>query len=181
MKKIISTVLLATAVATPALAADQYYVSLDTGTYSMAKTTYASPGALDIIGGYRFADNMALEVGYMIVGDTTLQYTNGSTIGKQSVLHASGVFSFPINDSFDFFGKLGFNSLSGKITGTGIYASTNSSATTTNLTYGIGGQYKFTPQIAARLQYEALGKAKASSTDTGSDVTRASVGVVYSF
>lgn len=181
MKKIITTVLLATAVSAPALASDQYYVSLDTGTYSMAKTTYASPGALDIIGGYRFADNMALEVGYMIVGDTTLQYSSGSTTAKQSVLHASGVYSFPINDSFEIFGKLGINSLSAKITGTGIYASTNNSATTTNVTYGIGSQYKFTPNFAARLQYEALGKAKASSTDTGVDVTRLSVGVVYNF
>lgn len=180
MKKIVSAALLATAISTPAFAAEQYYVSLDTGTYSMANARFANPGALDIIGGYRLNDNVAIEAGYMMVGDSTIIYTLGKQTLSQSNLHASAVYNFPVNDSFSLFGKLGFNSLTAKLTGTGSY-STPYSATTTNLTYGVGGEFKLTPQFSANIQYASLGKAKASSTDTGVDVTRLSVGVSYNF
>lgn len=183
MKKIISAALLATAVTTPVLAADQgqSYIAIDTATYAMSNTGFKDPGSVDIVGGYYFANNMGIEVGYMMVGDSTLVDSVGTLTYAQSVVHGSGVFYFPVNDAFEAFAKLGFSSINGKLTGTGSYSAYNYSASTSNLTYGIGAQYKFTPQVAAKLQYEALGKSKAQSTASGVDVTRLSIGVVYNF
>jgi OOP family OmpA-OmpF porin len=183
MKKIATTLLLSAAISAPAFAADQgAYLSVDAGTLSMSNAgLFKNPGAIDLIGGYRFTKNVAVEAGYMIIGDTTLTDAFGSITYKQSAMHAGGVFTLPLGESFGLFGKLGVNSVSGKLTGTSGYAGTNSSTSTTNVTYGIGGQYNFNQHFAAKVQYEKLGKTKADTTAPGSDLTRVSAGMIYSF
>lgn len=183
MKKIIAAALLASAVATPAFAADQGgYFAVDYGTLSMTNAgSFANPGAFDLIGGYSFNKNVAVEAGYMVVGDSTLQDVFGSVTYAQSILHAAAVYSLPLNDSFEAYGKLGINSVNGKMTGTGSYAATNASASTSNITYAIGFQYNIDQANGVRLQYESLGKTKASSNATGADISRVSVGLIHKF
>lgn len=183
MKKIFAAAILSAASAS-AIAADQgAYLSVDAGTLSMANAgLLQNPGAVDLIGGYRFTKNIAAEAGYMIVGDSTVDVVGfGSLTYSQSIVHAGGVFTLPLGESFGLFGKLGVNSVNGKMTGTGVYAGSNSSASTSNVTYAIGGQYNFNQHFAAKLQYENLGKTKAQSTATGADLTRVSAGMIYNF
>ena len=183
MKHVIAIVLLSAAIATPALASEEgAYLSVDYGTLSMSNAgLFNNPGAIDLTGGFRFSKYFALEAGYTIIGDTTITDSSGSITYAQSAVHASGVFTFPLGESFGLFGKLGMNSVNGKLTGTGLYNTVNSSASTTNGTYAVGGQYSFNQHFALKLQYESLGKSKAQSTAPGADLTRVSAGMTYSF
>lgn len=185
-KNILAFAILAT-IAAPAMATDNsVYIAVDYGTLSMANTNiggtaFPNPGSIDLTMGYRISKNIAIEAGYMVIGNSTLTDNFGSVTVAQSIIHASGVYTFQMNDQFDLFGKLGVNSVSAKGTGTGIYSAINTSASTSNLTVGLGAQYNVSDTIGIRLQYEALGKSKAESTATGADLTRLSLGVVASF
>jgi OOP family OmpA-OmpF porin len=183
MKRIATALLLFAAISAPVFAADKpFYVAADYGKLSMSDAApLANPGAIRVTGGYHFNPNFAVEAGYMAVGDSTVTNSFGSYTYAQSSLQASGVISLPLGDSFSLFGKVGVASNYGKLTGTGSYASLNTSATTTNAIYGIGGQYNFNQLVGMRLQYEKLGKSKAASSASGVDLTRISAGVVFSF
>lgn len=183
MKKIATALLLSTAISAPVFAADQgAYLSVDAGTLSMSNAgLLKNPGAIDLIGGYRFTKYVGIEAGYMVIGDSTITDSFGSITYAQSIVHASGVFTLPLGESFGLFGKLGVNSVNGKLTGSGAYVGTNSSANTSNFTYAVGGEYNFNQHFAAKVQYESLGKTKAQSTAPGSDLTRVSAGLIYSF
>lgn len=182
MKKVIAVALLASLAATPALAADQgAFVGVDFGKLSMSNTGFENPGAVDLTGGYRFSQYVAIEGGLLIVGNTTLTDAYGSITYAQSAVHASGVFTLPLGESFGLFCKLGVDSVYGKLTGTGSYSYVDSNTTTTNGTYGVGGRFNINQHFAIKAQYESLGKSKASSSASGVDLTRTSVGMIYSF
>ena len=53
--------------------------------------------------------------------------------------------------------------------------------TTSNLILGVGVQLNFNPRFGMRLQYEDLGKSKASATDPGAGISRVSIGGVLNF
>jgi OOP family OmpA-OmpF porin len=183
MKKIATALLLSAAVSAPVFAADKpFYVAADYGKLSMSNMEpFANPGAIRVTGGYRFNPNFAVEAGYMMIGDSTVTDSIGSVTYAQSSLQASGVISLPLGDKFSLFGKIGVASNSGKLTGTGSYASTNSSTSTTDTTYGIGGQFNFNQLVGMRVQYEKFGKSKADPAAPGTDLTRVSAGVIFSF
>jgi len=182
MKKLASVLLLSSALAAPALAADPgFYGAVDLGRWSMNNSNYADPGVLALSGGYRFAPQFAVEIGLLGAGESTLAYVGGTTTATQSALTAAAVGILPVNDKFEFFGKAGLSFITAKITGTGIYAGTYSKETTTNLMLGFGGQVNFNRNLGLRLQVEGLGKAKASATDPGTDVTVTSLGLVFKF
>jgi OOP family OmpA-OmpF porin len=182
-KSLVSVLLLSVFVATPALAEQKpLYAVIDYGTLSMSNAgLLPNPGAIDFSLGYRVAPNIAIEGGYMIIGNSTVSAGSDSITFAQSAVHAAAVYTVPMNSSFDLFGKLGFNAVSGKLTGTGYYSGLSTSASTSNLTYGIGGQYNVSDAFGIRLQYENLGQTKGDSSGTGSDITRVSVGVVFGF
>ena len=178
MKKIASALLLSAAISAPAFAADvgTFYGAIDYGTWSMSPSGGSDPGAFSISGGYRFMPNVAVEVGYSMVGDITFSGT--SLTYAQSAFKGAAVGTYAINNQFDVFGKLGLAMVSGELSCTGC---TTSSATTSSLMYGIGGQYNISKEVGVRLQYESLGKSKGSSSATGVDVAVTSIGVVYNF
>jgi hypothetical protein len=57
----------------------------------------------------------------------------------------------------------------------------DSSATTPSLCYGISGQFSINQQFGILLQYEGLGRDKADSTVTGSDLNPFLLCVIYNF
>ncbi len=181
MKKFVSALLLSVAISAPAFAANagSGYVSLDYGTWSMSNAgLLPNPGAFTFSGGYYFTQNVGVEVGYVMIGDSIINYPGGSTTYSQSALKVAAVGTLPVAPQLDIFGKLGFDSISGTLTDT-IFGS--SSASTSNLFFGIGAQYNFNKQLGMRVQYENLGKTKSSSTAVGADVSMVSIGVVFNF
>lgn len=206
MKKIATALLLSTAISAPALAADQgAYVNADLGqanfsnaTSQFSTTKFGNPGSITIGGGYHFSQNVGVEAGYSIIGDSTIT-TNaggGASTGeklKTSSMQVAAVGTFPINDKFDLFGKLGVANT--KIDYSAIAAggtfvpsvAQTASASKTNLMFGIGGQFNINKRFGIRLQYQDFGKVQLPGLFFGGvnapniSVQVFSVGGVYNF
>ena len=184
MKKITSALLLLAVFAAPAMAAEpgRFYGSIDLGRWNMKDSNFPDPGVFVVTGGFQIAPQFAVELGLYGAGESVVYYPgSGSQIANQSAFTAAAVGTLPINERFQLFGKLGASFITAKITGTGAYAGTYTKETTTNAVVGLGGQINFTKRFGMRLQYEALGKSKASPTDPGVDVTVSSIGLTYNF
>jgi OmpA-OmpF porin, OOP family len=204
MKRIAIAALLSAFAAAPALAADQgAFVNVDLGqvSYSGAYSglsnavTFANPGSIRIGGGYNFTPNIAVEAGYSIIGDSTITTSLGTTTAsetlKASSLQVAAVGTFPINDMFNVFGKLGLASskleyscfvTSGAVTVT----CPTFSGSKTNLMFGLGGKFNINKNWGIRVQYEDFGKVDlpAGSIAAGAtpvSITAFSIGGVYSF
>lgn len=195
MKKNILAFAILSAIAAPAFAANEGgYIAIDYGTvnYSNAfggptnTTSFLNPGTVHIGGGYHFSQNVGIEVGYSIIGNSeiaTLGAGGYTETLKSSSYQIAAIGTFPINDTFDVFGKLGMANTKMDYTITGSITS-SASASKTNLMLGLGGQYNFNKNFGIRVQYEDFGKVTVPSslvklTDVGVKII--SVGGVYNF
>lgn len=149
------------------------YAALDVQNWSATNTgAYGNPGTgLRIGAGYRFTPYISAEADYAQSG------ASSSVAGlsyKASAWQLAAIGSYDINAQFDVFAKLGASN--NKYSTSGYGASTSK----TDLLYGVGGLYKFTPDWAVRLQYENLGKATSTGTNDVKFST-VSLGLVYLF
>jgi OOP family OmpA-OmpF porin len=200
MKKIATALLLFTAVSAPAFAADRgTYLAVDLGkvNYSDDKGTPPSnPGAIRFAGGYHFTEYLGVEAGYSTIGNSTTDTNLGfgastSETMKASSFQISAVGTYPINDKFDLFAKIGAANTKLDYTYSAIGATPTSgsgSATKTNLLIGVGAQYNINQHFGIRASYEDFGKtnlvASFSDGSTGSanfGLKVFSVGGVYNF
>ena len=195
MKKILAVALLASTVATPALAADQgFYANADAGQVSFTgnATSFPKPHSITLGGGYHFNQYVGVETGYSIVGDSTIDtviagVSSSTESLKTKILQVAAVGTYPINDKFELFGKLGL--ANDKFDDTYSYSapgnsySTTISTSKTNLMFGIGGQYNITRQFGIRVQYQDFGKATFSGCTGNCDIGAkyVSAGGVYNF
>ena len=184
------------ALATPAFAdssmLDGFYVGATLGTGS---ANFSSPAGSGLVvdntrsravygafGGYRFSPNLAAEIDY--TGASYIYTTTPAGaryLSKQIVVSAVAVGTYPINDTFSIYGKLGLSSASSE-------SPTVAEQTTrrTGLTAGVGAEYKFTPHIAGRLGLDsyAVGTTIPTAVPAVAQSSRATVinaGVSYSF
>ena len=131
--------------------------------------------AYRIFGGYKFHPNIAVEGGYSPLGEIS-----GSGIKAESnAWDIVGVGSWPLGNNFSVLGKLGFYNAEMKLSG-----AASGKKTTTDLTYGVGGQYDFNRNLGLRLEWNRYSGVKApdiagSSSDTDIDVL--SVGALWRF
>lgn len=180
MKKVLVPALLCATLTSPAMAL-HWYGAVDIGTLNMKNTIYADPGSLTVSGGFRFSPHLAAEGGITAIGDSTLVNSSGTRTARQGDLRLLAVGFLPVNQNLEFFGKAGLGLHSTRILGTGSYSSNPTPYTSTNLIVGAGVQLNFNQRFGMRLQYEHLGKSKASASDPGADLSRVSVGAVLSF
>ena len=180
MKKALLTLTLCAAASGPALA-QHWYGAVDIGTLNMRNTIYADPGSVTVSGGYRFSPNLGAEAGVTAIGDTTFVDNNGSRTARQGDMRFLAVGFLPINPNFEFFGKAGLGLHTARVRGSGTYDGTTGPHTTTNVIVGGGIQLNFNQRFGMRIQYEHLGKAKSSASDSGADISRVSVGGVLNF
>lgn len=168
MKKIAMAILLSAFVATPAVAADTgFYAGIKLG--SADKSAGGSSernSAFGVFGGYAFNPNVAVELGYTDLG------TVASGIIKFTALDVSAVGTFPINQQFSLYGKLGMART--KEEGLGL------SGTRSAATYGLGGQFNINPNIGVRLGWEHYGFGDGNIFNEG-DVSLVSVSALYKF
>jgi len=140
MKKIIMAMLLSAFVAAPAVAADApFYAGVKLGSASNSITSETSSG-FGVFGGYTFNPYLAVEGGYTSLGSV------GSGLISLNALEISAVGSFPINEQFFLFGKLGMASTTES--GLGL------SATRAAATFGFGGQYNISPTTGIRFGWD---------------------------
>jgi len=166
MKKLAAAVLLSTIVAAPAVASDMY-VGVNVGSAKIDASNLDSTTSFALLGGYNFNNNFAAEVAYTDFGSKDY---SGFTL-KSSAWSISGVGSYPFNEQFSVFAKLGFASTTTDTSG--------SSTDKSDLTYGIGGQFNVNKQIGIRLGYDVYKVADPSSATFDQSV--ASIGALFNF
>jgi opacity protein-like surface antigen len=142
----------------------------DTGWYAGASLGRADLGpdtdtALKIFGGYQINRSFAAEFGYSDLGDVT----RGNTTVEASAWELIGLGKFPLGNQFYVYGLAGLAKIKTETTVSGLRVSDDN----TELTFGFGLQYDFSPQVGARLQWQRY--------DTSSEIDVVSVGVLYRF
>ncbi|MEW5903921.1 MAG: porin family protein [Pseudomonadota bacterium] len=185
MKKIVSAALLATAISTPAFAADasNYYISADFGSASysnvtVAAGTYPNPGMFRIAAGYQFSPTLGAEIGYTKFGDSSIIIGTASGTIVASSFQVAAVGTFPITPEFNLIAKAGLasNKQSLDVKSSGIVTSSYAGSQSA-LMVNLGAQYNFSPKFGLRVQYENYGEfgpfgttgknMKASTTSFG--------------
>ncbi len=140
MKKIALAVLLSSFVAAPAFAANDLYAGIKVGSANKkVPGTSESSTAVGVFGGYTINPNFAVEVGYTDLGkvQSTISFTS---------FDVSALGSWPINQQFSLYGKVGLASTKEEAFGL--------SVTRSAPTYGLGGQYNVTPTVGIRLGWD---------------------------
>jgi OOP family OmpA-OmpF porin len=141
--------------------------------------------AYRIFGGYKFHPNIAVEGGYAPLGETSTGVgTLGNVTAEANAWDIVGVGMWPLGNNFSIFGKLGFYNAEVKLGG-----ALSGKKTTTDLTYGLGGQYDFNRNLGLRLEWNRYSKVKEPDATRGglaltggeADIDVLSVGALWRF
>lgn len=207
MKKFIFLSIFAASAAAPALAGDVYVAasvgqsSIDVnqgrldgllrsaGAVAVSSSVNKTDTAYKIQMGYQFNPNIAIEGGYIDLGNTkySASFTGGnaSANSKAAGLNIAALGILPINESFSVFGKLGMINAKVETTvsanGPGGAASASASSTNWKPNYGFGATYNVNKQFGIRAEYEQFSKLGDANKTGEADVNLLSVGLSYKF
>ncbi len=141
-----------------------------------------------LFGGYQFNRHFAVEGGYFDLGDFGFSATTipaGTLNGNFSVkgLNLDAVVFLPMTEKFSAFGRVGLNyaktSDSFSRTGAVGVLNPNPSDRDTNVKFGLGLEYMFTPRFGARAEAE---RYRVSDAVGGkANINLFSVGLVFRF
>jgi OOP family OmpA-OmpF porin len=141
-----------------------------------------------IFGGYQFNRNFALEGGYFDLGKFGFMANTvpaGTLSGSMRLrgVNLDLVGMLPITGKFSAFGRVGMNYAEARdsFTGTGFVnvLTPSPGKRDTNLKYGLGVQYNFTPALGMRLEGERY-RVNDAVGNRG-DIDLLSVGLVFTF
>jgi OOP family OmpA-OmpF porin len=138
--------------------------------------------AFRLFAGYQFHPNIAAELGYADLGKAKFSDAPSgfSTEMKATAWDLSALLMWPVMPQLQIFGRLGAyhgeTKFSGDLTG---------KTTTTGFTWGLGGEWDFTRNIGARLEWQRYAKMKANCDvfceEGKGDVDNLNLGIVYRF
>lgn len=162
--------------------AEGFYGGFNVG---VANNNLSTPNGVDkenqaiagVVGGYRFNQYIAVEGQYTGIGKVT---DNLSGSAKADALSLTAVGSIPLNESFDFYGKLGVAATKSKVS-SGLSAYND--ATHTGATYGLGMEYHYDKTLSMRVGWDHY-RAEVDVTGGGSkgfDTNVGTVGLIYNF
>jgi len=124
--------------------------------------------AWKLLGGYRFSRNLAVEATYISWGEVDGNVAGVGTVSaEQTSFGLAGVLSFDVSPQFAIFGKAGFLMTEQETRGRSTVQRDE-----TEFHYGLGARFSFTPNWAARAEWEKTEKLK---------VDMLSIGVEYRF
>lgn len=182
-RKVLS-VALGVALVSPGLAWAQGYVGFGAGQSSLVDEGDVAPGGnIDdadmgwkLFGGYSFHPNLAVEFGYLDLGQ--FDGEGGLTGSWEATgINVSALGVWPLANQFSLLGKIGATRWDVDNNLGGLSASDNG----TDLSYGIGAQYDFTPQIAGRFEWERFGDVGDEGSTGQSDLDLLSASIAYRF
>ena len=189
MKKTIAMLGLAAAALTvPALAQEPgpFYLGAQLGQSKFkldcgaGQTCDDKDGSVRLFGGYKFHRNFAGEIGWADLGKAQFTDPLASAQIKTTAWDVSALGMFPVMPQASLFGRLGLYYSTTRFSGD---ATGEKSAT--GITFGLGGQWDFTRNIGARLEWQRYNKVKATCDGCGGDsdanVDNLSIGIVYRF
>jgi OOP family OmpA-OmpF porin len=190
MKKyIFATVATAVLAASPAIAADDagWYVGAGVGNFDAnsdmiynGKDWQGSDFGYKFFGGYQFMKWLAVEAEYVDGGEPSDNFRNPSfpddrlraSVGVTGFV-GSAVGIWPIGESFNLFGKLGFiywdADGSGKIRDEdGTIVKTSVGEDGTDFAWGVGGTWNFSETFGVRAEYQGFELSNFDSVDFAS-------------
>ena len=121
-----------------------------------------------IFGGYRFHPNVAVEAGYADLGKFKAGIGGVSFNAKVKAFELLAVPVYPFGNGFSVYGKLGLARWDVDASAGGFSANDKG----TDFTFGLGGQYDFTPNLGARVEWQRY---------TDIDINTIGVSLVYMF
>jgi OOP family OmpA-OmpF porin len=190
MKKLICALTASAAVAATAQAQTtaRPYVGLGVATANHAYSL-ASAGATNldndgwkasakVFGGFEFTQNLGVEVGYTDFRNSGFNYThNGQAVSGDANgygAYVAGKYTFPVNEQFSAYGKLGVAYSKRKLNANdGLHIDEND----TGAYAGLGVEFKLNEKVAFIGEYERYGKSK----DFGAKPDVVTFGVKYCF
>jgi OmpA-OmpF porin, OOP family len=124
-----------------------------------------SDTSFKVFGGYSFNQHFALELAYFDGGNADERIGAGVVGVELSGLNASAVGRLPVGENFSLFGKVGFASYDAEVTarvnGQTLFAEDGSDE---DLSYGVGGEFRFGPSFGLRAEYEMVDASGAEFT-----------------
>ena len=184
MKKNIANAVLLSAVVVPAAVASDMmddrhmYVGIRAGSantsFDNAVLGSGSPTGWGVFIGHIISPYAAVEAEYLNLGEIK----NNTNSTKSTGFDLAVLGSYPFNEQFSLFGKLGYAMITGKPGGscTGCVDAKNRA-----LTYGLGGQFNVNPTVGIRLAWD---KYKFNDNNGGygnGDANLYSIGGVFKF
>lgn len=128
-----------------------------------------------LFGGHQFSKNLAVEFGWVDLGEATLSGPGGAATAETSGFGASVIGAIPLGDSFSLFARAGGNYLKTEWAGV---VSADDSGIEFNL--GLGAQFDFGKSIAVRAEWERYFDVGGDNTGEA-DVDLLSVGAIFLF
>ncbi len=148
------------------------YIGGSFGQSEVNVSGFDKPTAYKIYGGTR-STNFGVEAAYHNVGAFIAQSFLGETSTTITGFELSGVGYLPINNNFELFGKFGAFSWENKLNIKSMNFTAKDSGT--ELTYGIGAQYKVMPALSLRAEYQKFINVSEA------DISTISLGAAYIF
>lgn len=130
-----------------------------------------------ILGGYQIDRNFSAELGYSSLGELTASGPGGSLKVEASAWELVGIGAYPLSNQLSVYGKVGLYRAEAELTST---IGLSADETATDLTYGFGVRYDFTPAIGVRGEWQRYADVGGGNIGDG-DVDVLSVGVLFKF
>jgi OOP family OmpA-OmpF porin len=162
MKKPLMAALLCAALCSPWPAlADSAYLKLGFGQSRYSNQLGTETGrALSLAYGAALDSNWGYEVGYIHFGNLKQGVPGLNLSTRSQALYGATVANLPLNTATRVYSKVGLAVVNTKLgVSAGELGSGAESGTNTNLMAGLGLDYKFSPQIAANIEYQYFGNA----------------------
>lgn len=131
--------------------------------------------AWKLFGGMEVTKNIAVELGYVNLGESSATAIKSKTAGAS--MHVVGML--PIGASFAVFGKGGFAILHTEIDSTNNALDVNDTDLEWGL--GLGASYNITKSVAVRAEWERYFNVGDATTTGESDIDLMSLGLVIKF
>ncbi|UGQ46291.1 outer membrane beta-barrel protein [Massilia endophytica] len=135
-----------------------------------------------IFGGVQINPTWAVEAGYTDFGKSDYAYTVGSATGRvesdAKSFYLAGKGSYPVNDQFSLFGKLGVAHNKNDVSGTGLASAVRGDSSRNALYAAVGAEYTVNQKVSLSLEYEHYGK---NDIDVGRRKGAVTLGANYNF
>src|SRR5262245_32036415 len=113
--------------------------------------------AYRFFGGYKFHPNIAVEGGYSPLGEVTATGAGVNAKFESNAWDIVAVGMWPLGNNFSIFGKLGFYNAEVKLSSN---VGASGKKTSSDLTYGIGGQYDLNRNLGFRVEWQRYSGVK---------------------
>lgn len=191
-RSLLTTALLVlAAVAAPAQSQDlKWYGGLGVGQSKAKDICTAAGGAgvrcdetalsYKLFGGYQFNRNWGAEVGYTDLGKVKAESAAGSVEFSSKGFEFLGVGTYPFNDKWAAYAKLGLFSW-GTDLKDGTAGGASASARGNDFTYGFGVKYDFSKTFAVRVEYQQYNDIGDLNTTAQADIGVLGINVLFRF